>query len=1542
MCGGEQLKNASADVQEQLGGQRVDEVPCEVVKTVRPVVVVGAPRILRNPDGSTPNPVSVTLRIDADRPEISYSGTATVIRSHARVQLFTGEHVAFGGASLQMQIPLVDLTVSQSLTVRARGVEDGMCRITLALEDPGEAQINVLPPASQDIEVVTINEVTPTLNVGGPTLWYDPSSTKTQLVTLSLSLAQSNPAVPYSGTTTLGRSAARATVHQQANAEDAGVLGGGSSRELDTSGLLGQTVTLYLKAQQAGDVTFTLTLADPGDARIRVLGPATQTLTVREVNRVGPELTVDGQQLLREPDGSPCGEVALHLRVRQTVPEIGYTGTCWLRRSHAHVEVYHEDRAMFGGSDELAINASSFNSDTVVTLAMRGQADGDVQLEFVLDDPNRDDTVVLGPSTATVNVVTINEVTPTLNVGGPTLWYDPSSTKTQLVTLSLSLAQSNPAVPYSGTTTLGRSAARATVHQQANAEDAGVLGGGSSRELDTSGLLGQTVTLYLKAQQAGDVTFTLTLADPGDARIRVLGPATQTLTVREVNRVGPELTVDGQQLLREPDGSPCGEVALHLRVRQTVPEIGYTGTCWLRRSHAHVEVYHEDRAMFGGSDELAINASSFNSDTVVTLAMRGQADGDVQLEFVLDDPNRNDTVVLDPSTATVNVATINEVTPSLVFASPSLWHDPAGTKRHIITATIHIAQSNASIPYQGATSLTRSGLLASIHAQADGSDQDAFSANDALSLATNALLANAATAYVRALGPGDLTLTLALSDPNDPRIRVLGPVTQTIPVRELNVVTPHIDVEYRVVPVTRTLAPHQTSLVRAEVWITQTQAGVGYTGHLRVRRGNGNLRAYSAADGSGGELFGGANHFDVSNNRINTGQHFVFYLAGSTAGAVSLGVEVENVNLPEVREAGPATVAMSVVELTLELHRDAASPAPGAMSTQDKITTGGLVMVQSADGHRGRLRLSIPAPSPDIWSVGAADYEVVVSVEAAHGAIELFGHPTQGAIGAGLGLPVRLRADDFQNGAVDLWIQGRTHTQAWREIKVDIGLDRGPGGLAKAIKRNGDWACVTVFEVTQLTPTAPARQYINLDTDHTNHPEHGRRYRSQATLAPALDNVAVMFKLVAGQHNKANLPPNQRSDDPNTPVRALTNNHGVAQADLLLSRYGGDVFQIGAYLEEDATAGNAHPVVSSALTVWRKIYYVLYCMARTGLGDFSNRIDENGVQTEFQAAFVEIERTGALHALANDRQVVFANFAAWANLRMPGPHPNRTVALGFIDSLLNGPMTDNVQLAGLAGGAIFQSPVSVGRWYDLSLQANWLDGGFAPQIRTAAVAPGAWHPRVIAQAGGGSAGPGQCQLRVDLRAEAGNVDSELTVRVINTITNLPEQQTWSLNNVAAAVHSSAVINGYTIDPANWFVSLNVRTPGAAAGAWQPLPLNHIGVAAVNDDFRLELDLRSLSNANTYDVELRVRSYSSQDFKGAQNGVSTVVALREVERAMVGQEDATARQIVQHEIGHYLGLGSRELFDGSNNNNYYDNPGIGPHCNHGPDTWCDAA
>ncbi|MGH9901763.1 MAG: hypothetical protein ACRD68_08140, partial [Pyrinomonadaceae bacterium] len=329
--------------------------------------------------------------------------------------------------------------------------------------------------------------------------------------------------------------------------------------------------------------------------------------------------------------------------------------------------------------------------------------------------------------------------------------------------------------------------------------------------------------------------------------------------------------------------------------------------------------------------------------------------------------------------------------------------------------------------------------------------------------------------------------------------------------------------------------------------------------------------------------------------------------------------------------------------LTLELHRYDNTKAPPElvkMSDADKVRKSRCVHVQNADGDHGRAKLVVKKIDDKDWPDGTRKYQIVLNVSkvAGGGEVKLFKTEKKGTAEYPLTLS---RSDLTKDRAV--WVEGKTVTDDFRQVRIDVGLDRPADAHApaeKKPKRNGDWVPLTVVEIEKVTPAgefaAPSanynadkyRQYVNLDAAaDASDLTRGRKMKVKAGLSKKLKDVELFLRLVPPNKdpkNRATLPDDLKHVDevkgpPVTNVLDKTDDKGVAEAELTLSRFGGDVYIIGAYLADDPIMGKAKPVKSKKVIVWRKIFSQI-------TADLGAALPGRGkTDTAFEKTFLEVK-----------------------------------------------------------------------------------------------------------------------------------------------------------------------------------------------------------------------------------------------------------------------------------------------------------------------------
>jgi hypothetical protein len=474
-------------------------------------------------------------------------------------------------------------------------------------------------------------------------------------------------------------------------------------------------------------------------------------------------------------------------------------------------------------------------------------------------------------------------------------------------------------------------------------------------------------------------------------------------------------------------------------------------------------------------------------------------------------------------------------------------------------------------------------------------------------------------------------------------------------VEKKNIVTPKLEVEYKVVLLDPKLSAHQEAaepekfvadVTYVEVSISETNKAHPYTKGAKFSCTPANVDVF--LDVACTQKLTG----NLTNVQLPVDTVLKLYLKGTTAGKFKAKLELLDPADGAIRIEKEVIEAMGVVELQMELHEqnlpkiDKLSADPDVndiktyhsklksltipkqivMSDADKVKKGRWLHAQDGENH-ARARLVIKKYSKKHWPDGTDAYEIVLTNTADSGALALHSAEWKDAPVAAPKFTVKdLKAKDHE-----YWVQGSSASDKPISIRLDLGLDRAAGGLAKTPKRNGDWARFTVVKIddVKVDYTAPAsgvvawntaekRFYINLQADPA-----GRKVTIGAKLSQKIAGVEIHFMLAPHKDNRKkagwgeNMPgtwscqklaADLKSTDKAKRkdylhLSAKTDADGYAKAELTLSRFGGDVFHHGAYIEHDphlakyvhghADLEKKKPVLGAdgPIAVWRKVWY---------------------------------------------------------------------------------------------------------------------------------------------------------------------------------------------------------------------------------------------------------------------------------------------------------------------------------------------------------------
>lgn len=516
--------------------------------------------------------------------------------------------------------------------------------------------------------------------------------------------------------------------------------------------------------------------------------------------------------------------------------------------------------------------------------------------------------------------------------------------------------------------------------------------------------------------------------------------------------------------------------------------------------------------------------------------------------------------------------------------------------------------------------------------------------------------------------------------------------------RRINVVTPKIEMEYRVAVLDRKLSAHDSSdkkvvtddVTHVRVLASQSTGTPSYEGNGTFEVSPANVEVYTDKECkhrlSGGKI----------RNRDLVGGKADLYLKAKTKGKFTAKLKLDPADHPNFEIKDPAEEEMGVVEIEMKLHRyekadldiavnpdvepysnywtelkDKKLPDQKAMSDEKKVKEGRLLHAQ-ADNNHARAQAVVQKLVADQWPAGTDDYVIVLSQRGKHGSVKFFDKDWEGT--EKTGDTARVKVGDLKAKEFEFWIEGDAATKKWRELAVGVDLERGdlpaPHTQEHEPKHNADWARVTVVQVKEVelsyTPEskkpaawdeAKERFYINFKPD-----SDGRKVTLTAKLTEPIKGVALHFMLAEDANNMKTA--NWGVDLPNTwqwkdiaadvkhkdkddrakllHMSQATDDKGAAKKELVLSRFGGDVFHPAAYIEQDAhlakyVHGQADlekrkPVrAKKKVVVWRKFWYQEVKVKGLNVAGFGNAADTyRDVMAVMEAAdAVEMKRSDA-------------------------------------------------------------------------------------------------------------------------------------------------------------------------------------------------------------------------------------------------------------------------------------------------------------------------
>lgn len=215
-------------------------------------------------------------------------------------------------------------------------------------------------------------------------------------------------------------------------------------------------------------------------------------------------------------------------------------------------------------------------------------------------------------------------------------------------------------------------------------------------------------------------------------------------------------------------------------------------------------------------------------------------------------------------------------------------------------------------------------------------------------------------------------------------------------------------------------------------------------------------------------------------------------------------------------------------------------------------------------------------------------------------------------------------------------------------------------------------------------PTNPERQYINLPRKfrgfgHGGSPHHGRyielraRVKSKGAASGSLAGKTVHFSYTPtyGTGRPAQIYDGAKEGfGTNTTTTAPTDAKGwTSVVEFNLSMYGGDKFKIAAQADENNDGKpEGTKLETGNYEVWKEIRYTLACMKRPDGSDYSDRVTEATLKSEYEKSFIKMTRTGVLSKPAHQLLIEKDDSNSWAASKLPA-QADRTLNFALIDTL---------------------------------------------------------------------------------------------------------------------------------------------------------------------------------------------------------------------------------------------------------------------------------
>jgi hypothetical protein len=448
--------------------------------------------------------------------------------------------------------------------------------------------------------------------------------------------------------------------------------------------------------------------------------------------------------------------------------------------------------------------------------------------------------------------------------------------------------------------------------------------------------------------------------------------------------------------------------------------------------------------------------------------------------------------------------------------------------------------------------------------------------------------------------------------------------TVIIEIEKINVVTPKIETEYKVVLFDRGLSKYQEATEKKiypdptyiQLSFRQTDTSNPFQKGAKVKFSPANVEVYLDDECKKKATGDPATGIDIKPEEISNLSGHKLYLRGKKAGKFKVILELKDPESSLIRlDKNPAEEEMGVVEIILKVFehdtnelakievdpdtdpistyhtnlKDKELPKQVVMTSEKKVKVGRFLHAQK-DNNFSRAKLVV-AINRDEWPAGTDAYKIAFDKEKTSGDVEIFDAEWEGEVrGSFTVASLKGREQSY-------WLQGKSVTTKLRDLRLFLTLDRAEYDLPKTPKRNADWARITVVEIEEVKVhysadpgkavawnEAEKRFYINFKDD-----PDGRKVTIGAKLSQKLKDVTIHLMLAPDKDNlkQANwggdLPDTWKWKDIDAALKhkdkdgrkkllhlsAKTDENGLAKKEVVLSRFGGDKFWPAAYIDQD-------------------------------------------------------------------------------------------------------------------------------------------------------------------------------------------------------------------------------------------------------------------------------------------------------------------------------------------------------------------------------------